>query len=183
MFVCKDQRSSNLQQPLPMKAFSGSFSAPLFTDLCHKLGGCINDLVLTKLNKQRTLSGDYWRKPDQDTSDLIWVKVNERWHLPWLWCKPEADASWNLWNNLTKIHFQLNLETVLNVLYIFVQVLSCSQWYHKMHFNTFFTIIRGRIRKKLLFWKMTDQLMEPHCPRVVRNKVNNLHMTCDIYMK
>ena len=143
----------------PWKHFGG-VSQSLFPQTFH-------DLVLTKLNKQRTLSGEYWRKPAQDMSDLIWVKVNERWHWPWLWSKPEADASWNLWNNLTQIHFQLDIETVLNVLYIFVQVLSCSQWYYKLHFNTFFTLVRGRIRKKSLFWKMTDQLMEPHCPLVV----------------
>ena len=165
--LCVKTRDPQIYNNLwPMKAFWGSFSA-LFPQTCPiNLGGCINDSVLTKLNKQRTLSGEYW---DQDTSDLIWVKVNEQWRLPWLWSKPETDATWISQNDLTKIHFQLDLETVLNVLYIFVQVLPGSQWYYKLHFNTFFMIVRGRTRKKLLFWKMTDQLMEPHCPRVVRS--------------
>ena len=139
----------------------GEFSQPLFPQTCvMNLGECINSLVLTKLNKQRTLSGEYW-------GDCI--NENERWQLPWLWCKPEADASWNLWNNLTKIHFQLDLETVLNVLYIFVQVLSGSRSDHELHFKTFFTIVRGRIPKKLLFWTMTHRPMEPHRPLVVRS--------------
>ena len=61
----------------PRKHFGG-VSQPVFPQTCARnLGGCINDLVLTKLNKQQTLSGEYWRKPEQDTSDLIWVKVNE----------------------------------------------------------------------------------------------------------
>ena len=66
----------------PMKAFWGSFSAPLSQTCTINLGGCINDLVLTKLNKKRTLWGERWRINRLNTPHLIWTKVNQRWHDP-----------------------------------------------------------------------------------------------------
>ena len=158
----------------PMKDFWGSFSAPISTDLGHKLRPKLSlwskfrpklrpKLNLSWTNKQPSL-GENRRKPEQDTSKLIWVKVNNSESLPWLWSKPETVAAWISQKDLTQIHFQLNLETVLNVLYIFVQVLLGSQWNHKLHFKTFFTIVHGRITKKSLSWKMA---MEPHFPLVV----------------
>ena len=99
-------KKRNLQQPLPTKAFWGSFLSPSLSQTCAiNLGKCINSLVLTKLNKQRTLSGEHWGKPEQDPSDPIWVKVNNGDSLPWLWPKPETIATWISQKDLTQNHF------------------------------------------------------------------------------
>jgi len=99
-------KKRNLHQPSAHESILGEFSQPLFPQTCAiNLGKCIDSLVLTKLNKQRTLSGEHWGKPEQDPSDPIWVKVNNGDSLPWLWLKPETVATWTSQKDLTQNHF------------------------------------------------------------------------------
>jgi len=62
----------------------------------------------------------------------------------------------------TQIHFQSNLETVLNVFYVFVlSVKSRAAFSDLFHDHTW------KKKKKSLFWKMTNLPVEPHFPLVV----------------